>query len=269
MVSHDNVVHNCWATLNHRPTGVSWLPHYHDMGLIGYYLFIMVTGGSMYGFSGAHFLKRPLLWLETITRYRGTITSAPNFAFEYCLREDKVPDARLPSLDLSSMCCMMNASEPVRASTYDRFLAKFGPCGLSPKASVVFYGLAENTLSVTGYGRVQLTVNHHLIEQNHLRIEAPRPDRYNQLSLVSCGKPLAGIDLRIVDPQTRTGLGDDLVGEIWVGGTSKAGGYWNKPEVSDEIFRADDRRIGRAPTRICVPATSASSTTASCSSAAG
>jgi thioester reductase-like protein len=238
MLSHENVLHNCWATLTHQPTGVSWLPHYHDMGLIGYYLFIMVTGGSMYGFSGANFLKHPMLWFETITKYRGTITSAPNFAFEYCLREDKVPSDKLASIDLSSMCCMMNASEPVRASTYEQFLAKFGPCGLSPRASVVFYGLAENTLSVTGNGRVQLTVNHHLIEQNHLRIESPRPDRFNQLSLISCGKPLSDIDVRIVDPGTRAQLGDDLVGEIWVGGDSKAGGYWNQPVVSRERFHA-------------------------------
>jgi thioester reductase-like protein len=238
MVSHENVAHNCRATLTHRPTGISWLPHYHDMGLIGYYLFIMVTGGSVYGFSGANFLKRPMLWLETITRYHGTITSAPNFAFEYCLREDKVPSHKLASIDLSSMCCMMNASEPVRASTYEKFLAKFGPCGLSPKASVVFYGLAENTLSVTGNGRVQLTVNHHLIEQNHLRIEPPRRDRFNQLSLMSCGRPLADVDVRIVEPATRAALGEDLVGEIWIGGLSKAGGYWNQPEVNRESFEA-------------------------------
>jgi thioester reductase-like protein len=248
MVSHDNVIRNCWATLTHRPIGVSWLPHYHDMGLIGYYLFIMVTGGSMYGFSGAHFLKRPLLWLETITRFRGTITSAPNFAFEYCLRDDKVPSRALPSIDLSSMCCMMNASEPVRATTYDRFLEKFEPCGLSPKASVVFYGLAENTLSVTGNGRVQLTVNHHLIAQNHLRIETPRPDRYNQLSLVSCGRPLGGVDLRIVDPKTRGRLSDDLIGEVWVGGDSKAGGYWNKPEASRDLFKASIDESGGSQT---------------------
>ena len=208
MVSHANVIHNARATLRHRPIGVSWLPHFHDMGLIGYYLHIMIAGGAMYGFSGAHFLRRPLLWLQTITRYGATITSAPNFAFEYCLREDKVPDEALAALDLSSMVCMMNAAEPVRAATYERFQARFGPCGLSPKAHTVYYGLAENTLSVTGDGRVSLTVNASLLGRNHLKIEPPRDDSYNQSRLMSCGRPLPGIDVRIVPAGTRSAVAD-------------------------------------------------------------
>jgi thioester reductase-like protein len=238
MVSHDNVWHNCWATLTHQPIGVSWLPHYHDMGLIGYYPFIMITGGSVYGFAGAHFLKRPLLWLETITRFKGTISSAPNFAFEFCLREDKVPAHKLAGLDLRSLCCMMNASEPVRASTYRRFLERFGPCGLSPKSSVVFYGLAENTLSATGNGRVELIVNTSLLEQNQLRIEPLRPDYHNQSALVSCGRPLAGVDVRIVNPQTSLGVGEHCIGEIWIGGESKTQGYWNHPVDNPGLFEA-------------------------------
>lgn len=238
MVSHDNVVHNAWATLQHRPVGVSWLPHYHDMGLIGYYLFIAITGGSMYGFSAASFLKRPLLWLETITRYRGTISSAPNFAFEYCLREDKVPDAKLATLDLSSMVCMMNASEPVRAATYERFQARFGGCGLSPGAHMVFYGLAENTLSVTGNGRVAVTVNSSLLEQNQLKIEASRADGFNQTRVMSCGRPLAGVDIRIVAPGEKTALADQMIGEVWVGGPSKAAGYLGNAVLSESHFAA-------------------------------
>ena len=143
MVTHDNVRHNCQATLTHRPVAVSWLPHYHDMGLIGYHMFTLLMGGAMYGFAGAHFLKRPLLWFETISTYRGTITSAPNFAFEYCLREEKVSTSRLDGIDLSSMLVMMNASEPVRATTYRCFLERFAPYGLAPTSSVVFYGLAR------------------------------------------------------------------------------------------------------------------------------
>ncbi|MGA2291911.1 thioester reductase domain-containing protein [Bradyrhizobium sp.] len=238
VVSHDNVIHNCEATLTHRPIGVSWLPHYHDMGLIGYYLFIMLKAGSVYGFSSANFLRRPLLWLETMTKVKATISSAPNFAFEYCLREDKVPARALASLDLGSLRVLMNASEPVRSGTYERFLAKFAPCGLSARASVVFYGLAENTLAVSGDGRVRLTVNTKRMERNDLRIEAPKADGHNQTSLVSCGKPLAGIEVAIVDSSTGVALGEGRIGEVWVTGRSKAQGYFNRPELNASVFAA-------------------------------
>lgn len=238
VVSHESVIHNCGVTLDHCPVGVSWLPHYHDMGLIGYYLHVLISGGSVFCFSAFNFLKRPLLWLDTITKVGATITSAPNFAFEYCLREDKVPTQKLESLDLSSMRCMMNASEPVRSSVHTRFLAKFAPCGLSPQSLVVAYGLAENTLSVTANGRFQLTLNKHLLERNQVRVESPWKDSSNQISLVSCGKPLPGIEVQIVDPKTAVALGEGLIGEIWICGESKAKGYWNNPELSQEVFNA-------------------------------
>lgn len=246
MVTHDNVRHNSRATMTHRPVAVSWLPQYHDMGLIGYYLYVMLTGGATYGFAAASFLKRPLLWLETISKYRGTITSAPNFAFEYCLREDRVPSNRLTGIDLSSMLVMMNASEPVRTATYQRFLERFAPYGLAAASSVVFYGLAENTLSVTGNGRRHLTVNTALLEQNHLRIEAPRPDFVNQSLIASCGRPLNGVDVCIVDAATSAPLGEGGIGEIWLAGGSKTLGYWNSPALTRKSFEASlDSHAGR------------------------
>jgi thioester reductase-like protein len=241
MVSHANVLHNCSATVDHCPVGVSWLPHYHDMGLIGYYLFPFLRLGSAYMFSGSHFLRRPRLWLEAITRYRATVSSAPNFAFEYCLREDRIPIDALSGLDLSSLRCFMNASEPVRADTFDRFLARFEPCGLSRKAFVVYYGLAENTLSVTGGGRTHVCVNTHLLEQGRLRLETPKPDgdvRYDQMRLVSCGAPISGVDVRIVDNGTGATLGEDLIGQVWIAGESKAEGYWNNPLLTQSVFKA-------------------------------
>jgi thioester reductase-like protein len=238
MVSHANVLHNCHATLQHRPIGVAWLPHYHDMGLIGYFLFIMLTGGEAYWFSGAVFLRRPLVWLEAMARYRATITSAPNSAFEYCLRVGRIPADRLASLDLRSVRCMMNAAEPVRSDTHDRFIARFAPHGFTPRAMQAWYGLAENTLSVTGDGHVQLTANKLLLEQNMLRIEAPRGDHPNQATLVSCGRPLEGIDVRIVDAEACLDLGSDRIGEIWVGGGSKAQGYWRNPAATQALLAA-------------------------------
>ena len=110
VVSHENVIHNTGSTLDHVPTMVSWLPQYHDMGLIGYYLEPAITGGTVHGFSPLDFLKRPALWLETISRVKATYTSSPNFGYEYCMREDKLPESALAGLDLSSLRVMMNAA---------------------------------------------------------------------------------------------------------------------------------------------------------------
>ena len=212
-VSHENVIHNCRAVADHKPVGVSWLPQYHDMGLIGYYLHPVVAGGTTYGFSPMDFLKRPLLWLQTLSRVRATCSSSPNFGFEYCLREDKVPTDQLSDVDLSSVRFLMNASEPARAETFTRFRERFARYGLRPEANVVAYGLAEHTLAVTHYGRRIVT------------------------GLVSCGKPLDGIHVRIVDPKTGAALSDGQTGEVWVAGQSTCEGYWNRPELTREFFR--------------------------------
>lgn len=236
IVSHQNVIHNARSTIDHTPIGVSWLPQHHDMGLIGYYLFPMIMGGTTYGFSPFDFLKRPLLWLRTMSNVRATYASSPNFGFEYCLREDKVPSAQLDDLDLSSLRVLMNAAEPVRADTYTRFLEKFGPYGLRPQAHIVAYGLAENTLAVTHYGRRIVAVNKRLLQQGALRMENARPPTNTQLRLVSCGRPLDGIRVRIVNPESRAALGDRQIGEIWIAGQSTCRGYWRRPQLTQEVF---------------------------------
>jgi thioester reductase-like protein len=236
IVSHENAIHNCQATTDHMPVGVCWLPQYHDMGLIGYYVYLVITGGTTYGFSPTDFLKRPVLWLETLSRVRATYTSSPNFGFEYCLREDRIAPDQLAGLDLSSVRVLMNASEPVRADTYHRFLERFAPYGLRPRAHVVAYGLAENTLAVTNYGRRLVTVDKRLFQQGTLRICDAERRHDEQLRLVSCGKPLSGIRVRIVDPRSRAALGDGHIGEIWVAGKSTCRGYWNRPDLTEEVF---------------------------------
>ncbi len=244
IVSHENVIHNCLATTDHTPTAVCWLPQYHDMGLIGYYIFLVITGGTTYGFSPTDFLKRPILWLQTLSRVRATYTSSPNFGFEYCLREDRIPTHELCDLDLSSVRILMNASEPVRAETYRRFIERFTPYGLQPQAPVVAYGLAENTLAVSHYGRQKVTVNKQLLQEGKLHIEAATKPNENQLSLVSCGKPLDGMQVRIVDPKSCSELESGQIGEIWVAGPSKCQGYWNRPELSREVF---ENRVANNP----------------------
>ena len=243
VVSHRNVIANAQSAIQHCPIAVSWLPQYHDMGFIGSYMYPVILGGECYGFSPLDFLRRPALWMEAISRVRATSTSAPNFAYDYCLREDKLPDEALRSIDLSSLQFMMNAAEPVRPDTFRRFRERFQHYGLPPEAYMVAYGLAENTLAVSLRGRQTLTVNKLLLQQRTLHVE-PAQQNNNQVQLVSCGKPLEGIDLRVVDPDLRTDLGEDRIGEIWLDGESKCSGYWNKPDLSRETFQvtiANDR----------------------------
>jgi thioester reductase-like protein len=236
VVSHRNVIENGLATLDHATVAVSWLPQYHDMGLIGYYLFPLVVGGTVYGFSPLDFLKRPALWLETVSRVRATYTSSPNFGYEYCLRRDKFPDAAAEGLDLGSLRVLMNAAEPVRPETFERFFERFEPCGLRPEAHVVAYGLAENTLCVTNHGRHIVTANKRLLQQRKLHLEPHQAKNVNQVRIVSCGAPLAGIDVRVVDPETGASLHEREIGEIWLAGGSTCSGYWRRPELTDEVF---------------------------------
>lgn len=236
IVSHKNVIHNCRATLDHVPTGVSWLPQYHDMGLIGYYLFPLITGGATYGFSPMDFLKRPVLWFETLSRVRATYASSPNFGFEYCLRENKISTDQLADVDLSSLRVLMNASEPVRPDTYTRFFERFAPFGLRPEVHLIAYGLAESTLAVTHCGRRLVSVNKRLLQENLVRIENIESLNNDQLRLASCGKPLDGIHLKIVEPESHSVLGNRKIGEIWIAGESVCEGYWNRPELTLKVF---------------------------------
>jgi thioester reductase-like protein len=236
VVSHQNVIHNCHSAVDHQAIGVSWLPQFHDMGLIGYYLFQAVAGGTTYGFSPLDFLRRPALWLETLSRYKATYTASPNFGFEYCLSPERVPDELLDGLDLSSVQVFMNASEPVRPSTYRSFLERFAKYGLRPAAHVAAYGLAENTLAVTNSGRWSVTINRESLHARPVVMATEDTPVGQRLELVSCGKPLDGISVRIVDPGTGVAVGDGGIGEIWVAGQSTCQAYWNKPELSQQVF---------------------------------
>ena len=238
MVSHDNILANCESVVDHLPVGVSWLPQYHDMGLIGYYIFFALKGGTTYGFSPVDFIQRPALWLETITKYRGTASSAPNFAYEYCLRPEKLPAQVLDRLDLSSLRFLMTAAEPVRANVYRDFIRKFQRYGLNPKSFFSAYGLAEYTLAVSNYGRTIAGFDRAALCRHQVQ-----PSNGNAADdttmLVSCGKPLGTTEVRIVDVTDGPREADaGEVGEIWIRGRSKCLGYWRRPELSAAQFEA-------------------------------
>ncbi|MGD1171880.1 thioester reductase domain-containing protein [Mycobacterium seoulense] len=237
VVTHANVIANASAFTGGEVL-VSWLPQHHDMGLISAYLFILLVGGTTHAMSPLDFLKRPSAWLRLISDVRATHTPVPNFALELCLREDKLPTSELAGIDLSCLESIVVGAEPLRAGTFTRFRERFAPYGLDPNALTGAYGMAENTLIVSLRGRQTLALNKRALEQNLARVEKAQPRNSNQAPVVSCGKPIDGNVVRIVDPESGRALGEGRVGEVWLDGPSKGGGYWNRPELTTEAFAA-------------------------------
>lgn len=239
IVTHDNILANAGLTIDHADAiGVSWLPQHHDMGLIGYYINGAVAGGTLHGFSPAAFVRRPELWLETISRFRATATSAPNFALEHCLKRIAPQLREQDGLDLSSLKFLMAAAEPIKPDVYRQFLQTFAPFGLRPEALIVAYGLAENTLAVSSYGRRTLSLSRRALAEGKVRVSNRAADVSSAQHVMSCGRPLSGNEILIVDPANRKPLPERDVGEIWVAGPSKCAGYWGDPAGSAETFMA-------------------------------
>ncbi len=250
MVTHRNIVSNCDTVFDHAPIGVSWLPQYHDMGLIGAYIFLAIKGGTTYGFAPLDFIQRPLLWLETISRYRATASVGPNFAYEYCLRPDKIEDESLTQLDLSSLELLMNGAEPVRANVFGSFLKKFGPYGLAAKSFCSAYGLAEYTLAVSSRGSRIRSFDATRITENEVCTAAYAAPAAETTTLVSCGRPLGSTEVKIVDVAgTAHEAPEGRIGEIWVDGPSKCLGYWDRPQLTKQIFEAQIGGVDSDETR--------------------
>jgi len=239
MVTHENILQTCPLVIDHPdPIVVSWLPQYHDMGLIGCYLYPALKGGTTYGFAATDFIQRPILWFETITTYQATATAAPNFAYDYCLRTGRLSKEILDDCDLSSLRVLMCAAEPVKADTFTRFMEAFEPHGLNSESFYVAYGLAENTLAVSLGGRDIVAVNKRSLALGKARMITEVSEIDGATQIVSCGTPLLGIDVKIVDPEQHVALPTGRVGEIWIAGSGKCLGYWNNPELSLKQFHA-------------------------------
>ncbi len=249
MVSHRNLLHNSaliqqLVQSTSTDTTVSWLPPYHDMGLIGGILQPVYCGGCTFLMSPVDFVSKPIRWLQSISRYKIRATSAPNFAFDLCV-EKTTPEQRA-SLDLSHWEITTVGAEPVRAETIDRFIRTFKPYGLQTNIFRPGYGLAEATLLVSGNTQsVSPTVLYvqraALTAGNVVPVDSETPGRQ---SLVGCGYSTPGQEIAIVNPKTATRCAPNQVGEIWVSGPSVAQGYWNKPELTAKTFRA---RLADAP----------------------
>ena len=239
IVTHKNILDTTELVIDHaNPIVVSWLPQYHDMGLIGCYLYPALRGGTTYGFSSMDFIQRPILWFNTIHAYKATATAAPNFAYDYCLRAGRLSKESMEGCDLSTLKVLMVAAEPVKADTFTRFLESFQPYGLKTESFYAAFGLAENTLAVTLGGRKVISVNKRALTLGQARLITEVFEIDASTQIVSCGTPIAGFDVKIVDPEQHNVLEDHQVGEIWIAGNGKCQGYWNNPELTLKQFRA-------------------------------
>lgn len=244
MVRHSNLMHNLrlthrvWAS-DSESVVLSWLPFFHDMGLIGAMLGSLFVGCSLYQMSPAVFMQRPFRWLQAVSRYRATHSGGPNFAYDHCVRHVGLEERQ--SLDLSSWRVAWNGAEPLQNSTLERFHAAFAPCGFRLEAHAPCYGLAEATLMVSGSpcGErvVARLVDREALGRHRLAPAAGQPD-LRAGSLVSSGRIGADLKVLLVDPESRQVCAPEEVGEIWVAGPSVAGGYWNQPEKTAETFGA-------------------------------
>ncbi len=233
--------------LGHQTVGVSWLPQYHDFGLVNAILSALSGNMRLYSISPLDFVRRPALWFETMSRVGAPLTASPNFGLDLAVRKS-TPEQRA-GWDLSPLATLVCAAEPIRAATVDRFLDAFAAAGLRPECFCPTYGLAEATVSVSSWGRARVAVDAEEIARGRVvripeqRAESegrasvpPRdPDERRASVYVGCGeitKP--GSRVRIIDPDTRVPCPADRVGEIWVDSATKAFGYFDRPEESRE-----------------------------------
>ncbi|HSK86832.1 MAG TPA: fatty acyl-AMP ligase, partial [Anaerolineales bacterium] len=243
MLTHGNLMHNLKAIrhgfqIDDTAVAVFWLPSYHDMGLIGGILEPMYVNGISTLMSPVSFLQRPFRWLEAMSRYKATITGAPNFAYDLCV--DKVTPEQMETLDLSSWTLAFCGAEPIRPETLERFARAFERCGFRKDSFYPCYGMAESSLLVSGGdGPAEpktTTFDRKALESDRAVLTAS--DNPSALTMVSCGKPIIDQKIAIVNPHTLQKCEPDQVGEIWISGPSVAHGYWKLSDETEQTFRA-------------------------------
>lgn len=252
MVSHANLMHQFESQTKagaFSPNSVSltWMPHFHDYGLVSGLLHPVYVGCPAYVMSTLVFLKRPIRWLEAISRLQVTHTGGPNFAYESCIR-NSTPEQRA-WLNLQAWDVASCGAEPIRTDTMERFCDLFLPAGFRREAFVPCYGLAESTLLVSskGHGEVpsvcfldQDALERGCVVESHSSQKRTKP-------MLGSGSPIEGMDLVIVHPEERVPCVPDQIGEVWIAGPSISKGYWNRDEESKETFQAFLQDSGKGP----------------------
>ncbi|GAU82921.1 long-chain-fatty-acid-CoA ligase [Bosea sp. BIWAKO-01] len=242
MVTHGNLLANLAMMQQRLGTSadtchVSWVPLYHDMGLILNLLLPLYSGATSVLMSPSGFMHRPLGWLRSISRFRAEAATAPNFAYDLCV--DRFRPEHMEGIDLRCWRLAINAAEPLRAATLKRFAACFQPYGFRTESMHPAYGLAEATLMVSssaaGEGAALRSMSADALRAREI---APPSSEEDAAQMVCCGPALDGLEIAIVDPDTRRRLPSTKAGEIWVRGASVAEGYWGRSADSEQVFRA-------------------------------
>jgi len=242
MVTHRNLSANAHAIMfdglksHSRDRGVSWLPLYHDMGLIGFVVAPIFAQVQVMFLPTMNFIRRPATWLDAIDRFRGSITFAPNFAYQLAARA--ISTRHSDEWDLSCLKAVGCGAEPIQADVLRRFIGRFADNGLSPRAILPCYGLAEATLAVS-FAELDANMTTDRVDATSMKHgEACPTHQPGALETVSCGRPFPGHEIKIVADDGSVAV-DRSVGEIWVRGPSVTSGYFGQPEATREVFSDD------------------------------
>ena len=246
MVNHLGMICDAFDLPVDEPC-MSWLPAYHDMGLVGGILAPMYGGIPNYLMSPLAFMQKPARWLQGISTFGVTTTGGPNFAYALCVQQ--VTEEQMEGMDLSRWSLAYNGAEPIRASTLENFCEKFSAVGFRPEVFYPCYGMAESTLLVTGGTRgglpVQRTFDDESLHEH--RVVPVSPDAESARTLIGCGQVLPDEEVVIVDPKTYKHLPPGQVGEIWVDSPGVGLGYWDRLEETEQTFKAKLSDSGGGP----------------------
>lgn len=241
-VTHDNLVHNNHALFKAsggQTNTVCWLPIYHDMGLIGNLIYVANCGGTLTLMSPVDFIRKPVRWFWAMSKFEAQASGSPNFGYDLCYRQ--ITDSELEGIDLSHLKATVNGAEPIKPATVEKFARRFASIGFQKDAFTPCYGMAEATALISGQkGAIRdLTVDAAALGRKKV-VPVEDSDKIKKVKILACsGPPADGMRIEIVDPNTRMKCPPDAVGEIWVQGRSVARGYWNRKDLSREVFSAE------------------------------
>ncbi len=232
IVKHKNLLENIKVIAKatgvfNMDGGACWLPHFHDMGLVGNFMFPVLVPGPLVFMSPLSFIEKPIRWLQMISKYKMNISAAPNFAYQLCIKTVTTEEKK--SLDLSSWDVALSGSEPIQYDVLEAFADYFEDCGFKRNAITPCYGMAEATLMISSKQTLEdyqyIFADKSALQQNKIVLN---PSKENTLPIVSCGNIDESFDLKIIDPDTNLPCVQNEIGEIWLNGPSMSSGYWNR-----------------------------------------